>query len=286
MSIVKIVTDSTADIPFDLQQELDISVVPLKVHFGEETFEDGVNLTSNEFYEKLGGADSIPTTSQPTPHQFETEYRQLFEANDSPDIISIHLSSKLSGTFQSAYIASQTLGDDIPVTVVDSKRASYAIGIIVVEVATMAKAGATKEDCLKRVDELLEDTTVFFMVDTLEYLEKNGRIGKASAVLGSLLKIKPILSLTEEGEVFPFEKVRGQKKAIHRMIQEFENRYGKDDIHVGISHAKAESEAKSLMTQMNDHFTVKKEVLTNIGPVIGTHVGPGTIAVSVTKMRK
>ncbi|WP_416150992.1 DegV family protein [Salipaludibacillus sp. HK11] len=286
MSIVKIVTDSTADIPVAIQQELNISVIPLKVHFEEETFEDGVNLTASEFYRKLAKENFIPTTSQPTPHQFETEYRQLFEEYDHPDIISIHLSSKLSGTFQSAYIASQTLGDEIPVTVVDSKRASYAIGVIVVEIATMAKAGASKEKCLNRIDELLVDTSVFFMVDTLKYLEKNGRIGKASAILGSMLKIKPILSLTEEGEVYPFEKVRGQKKAVQRIIQEFENRYGKDDVHVGISHAEAETEAKALMSKLHDHFSIKKEVITNIGPVIGTHVGPGTISIAVTKMAK
>lgn len=285
MGNVKIVTDSTADIPQHILKELDISVIPLKVHFGKETYEDGVNLSADEFYEKLLETDMIPTTSQPTPHQFETEYRKLFREHDHPDIISIHLSAKLSGTFQSAYIASQTLGDDIPVTVVDSKKASYAIGIIVVEVASMAEVGATMEECLKRVDELLEDTSVLFIVDTLEYLEKNGRIGKASAILGSILKIKPILSLTEEGEVYPYEKVRGHKKAIQRMIQEFQKRYGEEDVHVGISHAHAETEAKALMTEMNEHFSVKKEVITNIGPVIGTHVGPGTISVAVTKMK-
>ncbi|SER62305.1 DegV family protein [Salipaludibacillus aurantiacus] len=285
MGKVKIVTDSTADIPEDLQKELDITVVPLKVHFGEETYEDGVNLTADQFYIKLAETEAIPTTSQPTPHQFETEYRQLFEKMDKPDIISIHLSSKLSGTFQSAYIASQTLGDEVPVTVVDSKRASYAIGIIVVEVAALAKEGASKEECLERVNELLEDTSVFFMVDTLEYLEKNGRIGKASAVLGSLLKIKPILSLTKEGEVYPFEKVRGQKKAVNRIIQEFQDLYGRDDLHVGISHAQSESEAETLMNQMHEHFSIKKETITSIGPVIGTHVGPGTVSVSVTRLK-
>ncbi|PYZ93190.1 EDD domain protein [Salipaludibacillus keqinensis] len=286
MANVKIVTDSTADIPESIQQDLDINVVPLKVHFGEETFEDGVNLTAADFYDKLAASDLIPSTSQPTPHQFEMEYRRLFDKEADSDIISIHLSSKMSGTFQSAYIASQTLGDDVSVAVVDSKRASYAIGIIVVEVAMLAKAGATKEQCLARIDTLLKDTSVFFMVDTLEYLEKNGRIGKASAVLGSLLKIKPILSLTEEGEVFPFDKVRGQKKATQRIIQEFQDRYGRDDVHIGISHAAAPSEAEALMKQLHEHFSIKKEVITNIGPVIGAHVGPGTISVAVTKVDK
>ncbi|WP_096189170.1 DegV family protein [Evansella halocellulosilytica] len=285
MGQVKIVTDSTADIPESLVKDLNISVVPLKVHFGEETFEDGVDLNASQFYDKLKSANIIPTTSQPTPHQFETEYRRIHEEWPQDDIISIHLSSKLSGTFQSAYIASQTLGDEVPLTVIDSRRASYAIGIIVVEVAKLAKAGATKEECLKRIDELLEDTTVYFMVDTLEFLEKNGRIGKASAVLGSLLKIKPILSLNEEGEVYPFEKVRGNKKAVSKIIQEFQNKYGNDPVHIGISHADAEDEAEKLMVKMKETFNMKESVITNIGPVIGTHVGPGTISVSITKVK-
>ncbi|MBU9712476.1 DegV family protein [Evansella tamaricis] len=283
MGNVKIVTDSTADIPKSLQEELGLTVVPLKVHFGEETFEDGVDLTPSQFYEKLKAANQIPTTSQPTPFQFETEYRRLAEENPDSDIISIHLSSKLSGTFQSAYIASQTLGDAVPVTVVDSKRASYAIGVVVVEVARLAKNGATKEECMKRIDTLLNEATVFFMVDTLEYLEKNGRIGKASAVLGSLLKIKPILSLNEDGEVYPFEKVRGQKKAVARILQEFDNRFGQDPIHVGISHAEAKQESEELMAKIKDQFNVKESVITDIGPVIGTHVGPGTISISMTR---
>ena len=280
MRKVLIVTDSTADIPQTMQEELGLTVVPLKVHFGEETFEDGVDLTPDEFYKKLEEADRIPTTSQPTPHQFETEYRRLADENPESDIISIHLSSKLSGTYQSAYIASQTLGEDVPVTVIDSKRASYAIGLIVVEVAVLAKQGATKEEVVARIDELLNEVTVFFMVDTLEYLEKNGRIGKASAVLGSLLKIKPILSLTEEGEVYPFEKVRGNKKAVNRILEEFNERFGQDLVHVGISHAKAPEEAQKLMEKIKAQFNVKESVITNIGPVIGTHVGPGTISVS------
>lgn len=283
---VRIVTDSTADIPKSLQEQLNITVVPLKVHFGEETYEDGVNLHAEEFYEKLRNAEEIPTTSQPTPHQFETEYRRIAEESKDCHIISIHLSSKLSGTFQSAYIAAQTIGDEISISVVDSKRASYAFGIFVVEIARLAQSGVTKEHCLKRLDELLHDTSVFFMVDTLEYLEKNGRIGKASAVLGSLLKIKPILSLSDEGEVFPFDKVRGKKKAIAKIIEEFKNRFGENDVHVGISHADVKDEAEQIMERMKENFNVKDTVITDIGPVIGTHVGPGTLAIIVTKAEK
>ncbi|CAM3754426.1 DegV family protein [Alkalicoccus chagannorensis] len=283
MSQVTIVTDSTADIPEELARKLNIHVVPLKVHFGEETFEDGVDLTPASFYEKLGKSTLMPTTSQPTPAQFEDMYQALYEAEKKP-IVSIHLSSKLSGTYQSAYIAQQTLGNEVPVDVVDSRRASYAIGIIVVEAAKAAQAGASKEDVMEKVQDMLRNTTVFFMVDTLEYLQKNGRIGKASALVGSLLKIKPILSLNEEGEVFPFEKVRGSKKALQKIVDEFTNQYNGMPLHVGISHAQAEEEAVQIMQKLKDTFDVQEEVITDIGPVIGTHVGPGTVSIAVTPL--
>ncbi|OIJ09862.1 EDD domain protein [Anaerobacillus arseniciselenatis] len=283
MANVKVVTDSTADLPKSLLEDLDITVVPLKVLFGEEeTYEDGVDLFASEFYEKLAANDVIPTTSQPAPYQFEQIYNDIAKNEVGAEVISIHISSKLSGTYQSAFIASDMVKDNINVTVVDSKRASYAIGIIVVEIAKLAKSGASKEQCMERLNELLEETTVYFMVDTLEYLQKNGRIGKASAVLGSLLKIKPILSLNSDGEVFPYDKVRGQKKALAKIYSFFENDFGKQPIHVGISHANDRDLAAEIMSQMHNQFTVSSEVITEIGPVIGAHVGPGTIAISVT----
>ncbi len=281
MAKVKIVTDSTADLPKSIVDELDITVVPLKVLFGEETYEDGVTITAGEFYQKLASSSVIPSTSQPTPYQFEEVYKEVaFE--DEAQIISIHLSSKLSGTYQSACIARDIIKDEVDVTVIDSKRASYAIGIIVVEVAKLAKAGATKEQCLARLEELLTKTRVYFMVDTLEFLQKNGRIGKASAVFGSLLKIKPILSLNEDGEVYPYDKVRGQKKALAKIYEFIQKEYGTEDIHVGISHANANEFASGVMTEIKSQFKVNSGVITEIGPVIGAHVGPGTIAISIT----
>lgn len=285
MSKVIIVTDSTADIPTSLAKHFGITVVPLKVHFGDETYHDGVDLDSDGFYKKLSESDVMPTTSQPTPHQFEEVYRRLHDENPEAILLSIHLSANLSGTYQSAHIASQNVAEEIDVTVIDSKKASYAIGVIVVEVAELASGGSDKEACLERVHELIEETTVLFMVDTMEYLEKNGRIGKASALIGSLLKIKPILSLNEDGEVYPFEKARGNKKAVQRIIDEFKNRFGEDPVHVGISHANAEDEANALMERLKSEFHVEKDVVTNIGPVIGTHVGPGTLSLSFARVK-
>jgi DegV family protein with EDD domain len=285
MSKVKIVTDSTADIPKSLAEELNIMVVPLKVIFSEkESYEDGVTLNSDEFYEKLSIAEAIPTTSQPTPFQFEEVYRELIKKGES-DIISIHISSKLSGTYQAATIAKGTLEDDINLHVINSKQASYGIGLIVVELANLAKQGKTLEECLSRLDELLAETKIFFLVDTLEYLQKNGRIGRASALLGSLLKIKPILSLNEDGEVYPFEKVRGQKKAVNRIIELMKEEYGGGPIHVGVSHAVNEALANELLERTTRELDVKSEVLSTIGSVVGTHVGPGAVGLFVTKAK-
>ncbi|WP_332690174.1 DegV family protein [Halalkalibacter lacteus] len=283
MPNIKIVADSTADIPADLVRDLGITVVPLNIIFSdEESYEDGVTLVADQFYKKVQELNIIPSTSQPTPYQFEEVYRSLLQDNESK-IISIHLSSKMSGTYQAASIAKQSMDEEDSIHVVDSKRASYAVGIIVVEIAKLAKDGHSIEQCRARLDELLHDTNVFFMVNTLEYLQKNGRIGKASAVFGSMLKIKPILSLTEEGEVYPFEKVRGQKKAMNRIIEILKEKYGSGPVHVGISHAVNEPLALEMIAKFKEEFDVQSDVITSIGAVIGAHVGPGTVSIAMTK---
>lgn len=285
MSNVRIVTDSTSDIPKQLVDDLNITVVPLKVIFGEQEYLDGVEIGPADFYEKLASSSVSPTTSQPTPYQFEEVYKEINTEDENAAIISIHISSKLSGTYQSAFIASNNVKEQIDVTVVDSKRASYAIGIIVVEIAKLAKSGATKEECLARLDELIKETAIYFMVDTLEFLQRNGRIGKASALLGSLLKIKPILSLTEDGEVYPYDKVRGQKKAFAKIYGYIEKEFGNDPINIAVIAANSDETRKEILEEVRERFNVSSEVIADIGPVIGAHVGPGTIAITVTKAK-
>jgi len=244
-------------------------------------YEDGVEIDANQFYQKLAIAKSIPTTSQPTPHQFEEVYKNLAAEGPDTQIISIHISAKLSGTYQSAYIARDMVKDQVDVTVVDSKKASYAIGIMVVEIAKLADAGASKDECMERLDQLLKETKIYFIVDTLEFLQKNGRIGKASAILGSLLKVKPILSLNDAGEVFPYDKVRGLKKALVRLYQVLEHEFGDKHIHVAVAHADALELANKISLEMESQFTIDSKIIIDIGPVIGAHVGPGTIGVIV-----
>ena len=282
---VFVVTDSTADIPKDLERALGITVVPLKVHIQEKTYLDGETITPVEFYEKLKEADHLPTTSQPSPLDFVQTYQRLATEKDAK-IISIHLSAALSGTVQSAQLAKGMVNEEgIEVTVFDTKKASYSIGIIVVAVAEAIKQGKTYEELISLTNDLINQTEVYFMVDTLTYLQKGGRIGKAASLFGSLLNIKPILTLNEQGEVFPIDKVRGTNKALQKIIQLLSNYAGDAPVRLGISHAVNESQALMLSEMIKEKLDVTDFVLTEIGPVIGTHVGPGTIAVMLLKQK-
>ncbi|MCF6095058.1 DegV family protein [Microaerobacter geothermalis] len=285
MKKIRIVTDSTADIPKELVEKFNLTVVPLKVHFGESTYLDGVNLSASEFYKKLEQSPLLPTTSQPSPLDFVDTFKGIHDQEEgNVSIISIHLSSALSGTYQSANLAKNMIGNEVDVTVIDSKMASYAIGIIVIAVAEAAESGKTKEQCILLAEQLIEETVVYFVVDTLEYLQKGGRIGKASALFGSLLNIKPILSLDRDGEVYAIDKVRGQKKAFGRLIQYLKEYAGDHKVRVGISHGEAYEEVEQIKEMLHQDFEISDMVITDIGPVIGTHVGPKTVAVTMYKI--
>src|SRR5690606_15393842 len=194
MAGVKVVTDSGADIPKNVREELDIAVVPLTIHFGEEEFKDGVDLDTTEFYRRLH-AGGLPRTTQPSPADFEAVYRRLQDEADA--IVSVHLSSELSGTMQSAVLASTMDGVAVPVHVVDTRSASLGIGLLAIEAARMARAGAAAADIVQRLEELVARQRVLFVVDTLEFLQRNGRIGRAQAFVGGLLNIKPLLTIDD-----------------------------------------------------------------------------------------
>lgn len=281
MASVALVTDSTADIPREVRDKLDIAMVPLKVSFGEETFLDNITLQPAEFYEKLTSFSGLPKTSTPSPADYYEVFKRLVD--EGRTVISVHLSSGVSGTYQSALIAQSMLEGEGDVTVIDSKSASYGYGNQVVAAAEMAQKGASKEEIIEKIHFLRKEMQLYFLVDTLEYLQKGGRIGKASAVLGSLLNIKPILSIDDEGTVFPVEKVRGQKRAMSRITELVDTHFkgGPVDVTLALTpgHTAGAAEfAEMLKNQLN----VKRYLTTDIGPVIGTHAGPGTIGLFVT----
>lgn len=277
MSKVRIVTDSTADIPADLRASLGISLVPLNVIFGEESFEDGVTMTPDQFYARLTTAASLPKTSQPSPAVFQQVYERLLAEGDGP-IISIHLSSQMSGTYQAAKIASDALEGAGDITVVDSRSASFGHGMLAAAAAAAAQKGADKEAILTRIVELRAAQRLYFLVDTLEYLQKGGRIGKAAALFGSLLNIKPILSVNSEGVVYSVDKVRGQKKAMNRILELLQADMTERRIHLTLAYSTDRQLAEELERLIRQHFEAVSVHYTHLGPVIGAHVGPGTVA--------
>jgi DegV family protein with EDD domain len=275
MSRISIVTDSTSDIPKQMLTDLDITVVPLKISFGDAEFREGIDITPNEFYAKLKTFNGFPRTSQPSPADFAACYKELGK-NGADHVISIHLSSRLSGTFQSAIMAKEMV--DIPVDVIDSKGASMMIGFMVLEAAKAAKQGKDSVFILNKINEMIEKIKVYFVVDTLEYLQKGGRIGKASAFLGNLLNIKPMLSI-QDGLVVPVEKIRGKARVIEKLIEKVKKDEKEGPLKGVIVHADAEELAVSYVEKIRGECNFSELSISTIGAVIGTYTGPGAIGI-------
>ncbi len=269
-------TDSTADLPESIVQSLGITVVPLSVNFGRDTYLDGVDLKADEFYRKLADSKSLPTTSQPTPAAFAEVYNLLSKQTD--EIISIHISPKLSGTLSSALLARDAMNSNCRIEIVDSLQASMGLGLIVIKAARAAQNGANLEEALRITREIIPRTHFFGMVNTLEYLHKGGRIGKAQALMGTLLSIKPLIG-TGEGEVQPKGKARTQKKALARLFEMVQEFSGIEEM--TILHSTIPEEAAAFTERMSPVFDKEKIYQSRIGPVIGTYLGPGAIAIGI-----
>ncbi|MBO2944981.1 DegV family protein [Paenibacillus sp. F411] len=281
MSRTVIVTDSTSDIPAALIEQHGIVVVPLRVLFGNESYLDGTEITASQFYKRLVESPQLPTTSQPSPADFVAAYERIFEQHPGCYILSMHLSSALSGTYQAARLATDLMEGDHEerVQVWDSKSASYGFGMFVVHAAKLAAEGKSLEEIVASTEELRSKRALYFLVDTLEYLQKGGRIGKASAVVGTLLNIKPILSIDAEGVIYSVDKVRGRKKATARMIQLFQQDLsGVTKIKVAVGTTADPASVQDFLEQLSSVFTIEETLFSDIGAVVGTHVGPGTIA--------
>lgn len=281
---IVILTDSASDIDASVRQSLGIVAVPLKVIFGSETYQDGVTISSTAFFEKLQQSSVLPTTSQPSPLEFAEAYKAIYEQyGKDVQIIAIMLSAALSGTYQSAMIAKSMLEESIDITVIDSRKAAYVHGMICVDAAKAAQEGKSKQQILDMIDRYLDEVQVYFIVDTLEFLQKGGRIGRAAAVIGSLLNIKPILTLDPAGYVTAFDKVRGTKKAINRVLETFQEYSQGKPVKVGVLHSSVPDQAAEILERIKQEFQVADAHLEEVGPVIGTHTGPGLIGILMVK---
>jgi len=268
-----IVLDSTADFPEAHERFANWRMVPLYVRFGDESRRDYVEIGPQEFYARLRTVTELPTTSQPTPGDFLSAYEELAEYER---IYSLQLSAKLSGTFESARTAAAELGDKV--RVVDTGTASAAIALLGFAIQRRLERGTTDEEIDELVERFKRDAGLIFTVDTLEFLQKGGRIGKAAAFAGNLLHIKPILSI-EDGEVLPIKRVRGNQKAVQEFARAFaEDTHDTPNLHVGIANADAperEQAVRALVADLRPQAQI--DVATTLGAVVGTHAGPGTV---------
>lgn len=272
--MVKIVTDSLSDISPEKAKELGISVVPLNVHFGDKVYKDGVELTPDEFYKKLVGSTVFPTTSAPPPGVFAELFTNL--AKETNEILAILVSDKLSATYESCVQGKALVKVECKIEVINTKWIIGAEAILVMLAVEAAKKGANLETISEIVRKAMPRLHAFMMFDTLEYLKKGGRIGKAQAFLGSLLKIHPILTL-KDGEIHPLERARNRTQAKDILIN-YIKKYPRID-RVVVEHATTPEEAEEMIERVS--ALVSKDLITRsrVGSVIGTHTGPHIVAV-------
>jgi len=271
---VFIVTDSTSDIPRDLVDQYGITVVPLSITFGDESFRDGVDLGADEFYARLQSAKHLPTTSQPPPALFQHAYQHLITRGE---VVSIHLSHKFSGTVETARAAARDVAPE-KITVVDSGFASMALGLVVLAAARAAQAGATRAECAAVAESAASRIKLLVTFETLEYLRRGGRIGRASAFLGGLLKLKPVLTV-KDGEAHPVARVRSRQKALDELLALALSAERLDE--VAVLHTTTPQDAEDLAARVRESRPGVPLHLGRFGPALGVHGGPGMVGLAV-----
>ena len=276
MARVAVVTDSTADIPPELIKWHGIHVVPLNVRMADTVYEDRMTITPGQFVQRLVESGEFPTTSQPPVGRFQQLYREL--AADHDAIISIHLSSRLSGTIQSARLAREALGSPTPIVILDSRLASMGLGFPVLQAARLALEGYPLDVIEHTTRRAIEATHVMFYVDTLEYLRRGGRIGRAAEIIGSLLQLKPILRM-EEGIVVPFARTRTRPRALAGLI-DLVREFPRID-QIAILSTGQPGDAEHLTDALSDICDTSRMVVSEFSPVLTTHLGPGAVGVVV-----
>ena len=273
--MIHIVTDSTADLDRPQAEALGVTVVPLTVRFGEEQFLDGVDLDSDAFYAKLASTSVHPTTSQPTPEQFERAYTPLLE-NPDDQIVSLHISGKLSGTLQSAHIARQQLDSD-RIHLVDTETVSAGLQFMVAAAVEDVAGGVDAAAVAQRALDRRTKVTIFVLLDTLTYLQRGGRIGRAQALIGSLLGVKPLLT-TRDGEVGPQARVRSRRQGIEMITELLQERLPLRRL--AAFHCGAPELLPVLVKRLKAAMPDVELVTGQVGPVVGAYTGPGGIGIA------
>jgi DegV family protein with EDD domain len=277
---IRIVTDSAADVPPELAQQQNITVVPCYVISDDVTYRDGVDILPDQFYDRLVSNPRLPTTAQPSAADFQSVYQDLIAQGHQ--IVSIHLSSKLSGTLNSAEQARASLGDEAgkSIEIIDTQLASVPLGLLVVAAAQQAQDGASHQQVAEQVRRDVPLTRCFFLLDTLEYLQKGGRIGKAHAFLGSVLGVKPILTI-QDGEAHPVERPRNRNRAFRRLVELTEELAPLRRL--AVIYSTEPERAEDLRVKLSSLAPQDEIMVTRFGPTLGTYVGPGALGVGLIR---
>lgn len=281
--MIKIVTDTTCDMPADWYSRYQITTIPVNIQFGLESFQEGVSITQDAFYRRIDTESVLPTTSQPSVGEFIELYESL--AADGSEILSIHLTSKLSGTWQSAYMAAKQLQGKIKVSVVDSLTGSPGLGFMVREAAQLIEADWPVQAIVPHLEARRSQINVYIMLKDLRYARMSGRVGRLREILASLLDIKPIVGV-EEGSLIPMDRVRSQKKGFERMLMMAQAEIGDVPVHVGMVHALARAKATDLLTQLENHLNCRDTFVTDIALSLAVHFGPGTVGFATYPIEK
>lgn len=281
MSKIRIVTDSTADLTSDLVEQYGVTVVPLEVLANGNVYKDKIDISNDDFYQLLRNAKELPTTSQPSPAVFAEAYRGL-AAEGAEHIISIHISSDLSGTYQSSVLAAGLVADTVTVHNFDSRTATMGLGLLVVSICRMVEAGNSLEEILDGTAQMIQRSDLYFLLDSLDNLHKGGRIGKASHLFGSLLNIKPVLNL-HDGVISAYEKVRGNKdnKALERLIAILKEKIDPNKkLYCTVGYCDNREIADYMVEKLKDSVQCDEFLYLQIGSVVATHIGMGAVGLA------
>lgn len=276
MGNIVVVTDSTSNLPPDVVSEHGIPVIPLKIHWGDETYIDGVTLGPEQFYRWLQERDDFPSTSQPSAGEFVEFFKSVTEARDAETILGVFISSELSGTMLSANQA-KTMLPEMDIALIDSRSVSLGLGFQVLAAHQSVQEGAALDEVMEQVRRVRENTTLMFTVDTLDYLHRGGRIGGAARLLGSALNLKPLLNI-EDGRVEVLEKIRSRGKALQRMLDLAEETLGDHKpVAAGVIDVDASKAAEKMVNDVMQRLEPRRLYRSVVTPVVGGHAGPGTV---------
>ncbi len=274
--MLKIVMDSAGEIPQDWQAEYEVDVIPVNIQFENKTYQQGVDLTNDDFYRLADSTGIIPKTSQPTPQQFVDFYQRIAQASDI--ILSLHVTSKLSGTYNSAILAAQELKEKLKIIPYDSGAGSAAMGFMCKEVRQLERAGATLQAILARLDYIRQNVNIVLTLDSLDYARRSGRVKALPAALAALVKIKPIIIL-KDGALNMREMVRTRQRSINRVLEIIHQRVNDRLVNIAVVHSQSLDAAKQLMKIINDTLHVNEAIISDLSIGVAANLGPGTIGI-------